>query len=154
LSASDLKANYDKVSSITARRKALGTRKIDLPVWSDVDLSGRGRVEASEAGRLFKSYGYSFDCAYTSLLKRAIRTLWLVLDQLDLMWIPVDRSRRLNERHYGGFTRPQQSGAGGIDKVALSKIDQEFQCFHVPIGRYDRELDRHPGESLHLRNER
>jgi 2,3-bisphosphoglycerate-dependent phosphoglycerate mutase len=68
--------------------------------WTDVDLSGRGRGEALEAGRLLKSHEYSFDCAYTSLLKRAIRTLWFVLDELDLMWIPVEKSWRLNERHY------------------------------------------------------
>jgi 2,3-bisphosphoglycerate-dependent phosphoglycerate mutase len=60
--------------------------------WTDVDLSRRGRQEALEAGRLLKSHVYCFDCAYTSLLKRAIRTLWLVLDELDLMWIPVEKS--------------------------------------------------------------
>jgi 2,3-bisphosphoglycerate-dependent phosphoglycerate mutase len=71
--------------------------------WTDVDLSTRGREEALEAGRLLKSHGYSFDYAYTSLLKRAIRTVWFVLDELDLMWIPVEKSWRLNERHYGAL---------------------------------------------------
>src|SRR6516164_7544325 len=71
--------------------------------WTDVDLSRRGRDEAVEAGRLLKSHGYCFDCGFTSVLKRAIRTLWIVLDQLDLMWIPVEKSWRLNERHYGAL---------------------------------------------------
>jgi len=68
-----------------------------------VDLSEKGRQEAHEAGVVLKSEGYEFDVAYTSVLKRAIRTLWMVLDELDLMWIPVHRSWRLNERHYGAL---------------------------------------------------
>src|SRR6266498_5056237 len=71
--------------------------------WTDVDLSDRGREEAREAGRLLKEGGYLFDLAYTSVLKRAIGTLWTVLDALDLMWIPETKSWRLNERHYGGL---------------------------------------------------
>ena len=71
--------------------------------WKDVDLSERGLVEAAEAGRLLREGGYSFDLAYTSLLKRAIRTLWIALDVLDRMWIPVVKDWRLNERHYGAL---------------------------------------------------
>ena len=71
--------------------------------WTDVDLSDKGRQEAAEAGRLLKEGGYFFDVAFTSVLKRAIRTLWITLDALDLMWIPVTKSWRLNERHYGGL---------------------------------------------------
>jgi 2,3-bisphosphoglycerate-dependent phosphoglycerate mutase len=71
--------------------------------WTDVDLSEQGQVESQQAGKLLKAEGYSFDIAYTSVLKRAIRTLWIVLDELDLMWIPVERSWRLNERHYGAL---------------------------------------------------
>ena len=71
--------------------------------WTDVDLSEQGQVEAQQAGKLLKAEGYSFDIAFTSVLKRAIRTLWIVLDELDLMWIPVERSWRLNERHYGAL---------------------------------------------------
>jgi 2,3-bisphosphoglycerate-dependent phosphoglycerate mutase len=67
--------------------------------WTNVDLSPRGREEALEAGRLLKSNGHFFDCAFTSVLKRAIRTLWIVLDEIDLMSIPVEKSWRLNERH-------------------------------------------------------
>jgi len=71
--------------------------------WTDVDLSDKGREEALEGGSVLQREGYTFDVAYTSVLKRAIRTLWIVLDRMDLMWIPVHRSWRLNERHYGGL---------------------------------------------------
>ena len=77
--------------------------------WTDVDLTERGVDEARRAGRLLAQADHSFDVAYTSLLKRAIRTLWLVLDEMDLMWIPVHRSWRLNERHYGALQ--------GLDKA-------------------------------------
>ena len=77
--------------------------------WTDVDLTERGADEARRAGRLLSQAGHSFDVAYTSLLKRSIRTLWLVLDEMDLMWIPVYRSWRLNERHYGALQ--------GLDKA-------------------------------------
>jgi 2,3-bisphosphoglycerate-dependent phosphoglycerate mutase len=69
--------------------------------WIDVDLSRQGLLEAAEAGRLLKAEGIAFDIAFTSVLKRAIRTLWIALDEMDMMWLPVERSWRLNERHYG-----------------------------------------------------
>jgi 2,3-bisphosphoglycerate-dependent phosphoglycerate mutase len=72
--------------------------------WHDVDLSPQGLAEALEGGQLLRQAGYEFDVAYTSVLKRSIRTLWIVLDEMDLMWIPVHRSWRLNERFYGGLT--------------------------------------------------
>jgi 2,3-bisphosphoglycerate-dependent phosphoglycerate mutase len=71
--------------------------------WTDVDLSDTGRAEAAAAGRTLKREGYEFDLAFTSVLKRAIRTLWLTLDELDRLWLPVEKSWRLNERHYGGL---------------------------------------------------
>ena len=71
--------------------------------WKDVDLSEQGRIEAKTAGQLLKAEGYAFDEAYTSVLKRAIRTLNIILDEMDLMWIPVTKSWLLNERHYGGL---------------------------------------------------
>jgi 2,3-bisphosphoglycerate-dependent phosphoglycerate mutase len=71
--------------------------------WTDVDLTEKGRAEAREAGRLMKAAGFSFDIAFTSVLKRAIRTLGLALDEMDLLWIEVEKSWRLNERHYGGL---------------------------------------------------
>ncbi len=72
--------------------------------WKDIDLSEKGVEEAHTAGLLLREEGYLFDIAYTSVLKRAIRTLWCILDEMDLMWIPVYRSWRLNERHYGALT--------------------------------------------------
>ncbi len=77
--------------------------------WTDVDLTPRGIAEAHEAARLLAAAGHTFDVAYTSLLKRAIRTLWIVLDDMDLMWLPVVRDWRLNERHYGALQ--------GLDKA-------------------------------------
>jgi 2,3-bisphosphoglycerate-dependent phosphoglycerate mutase len=71
--------------------------------WTDVDLCDHGKLEARKAGQLLKAGGWSFDVAYTSLLKRAILTLWIVMDEMDLMWIPVHCSWRLNERHYGAL---------------------------------------------------
>jgi len=71
--------------------------------WTDVDLSERGFAEAHRAGQLLKAEGYVFDVAFTSMLKRAVRTLWIALDEMDLMWIPIDHSWRLNERHYGAL---------------------------------------------------
>ena len=79
--------------------------------WTDVDLSERGVQEARKAGIILKDKNYTFDMAFTSVLKRAIRTLWIVLDYMDLMWIPVQRSWRLNERHDGalqGLNRQKQ----------------------------------------------
>ncbi len=71
--------------------------------WTDVDLSERGVAEAHRGGALLKAQGYVFDMAFTSVLRRAIRTLWITLDEMDLMWIPVRHSWRLNERHYGAL---------------------------------------------------
>jgi 2,3-bisphosphoglycerate-dependent phosphoglycerate mutase len=87
--------------------------------WTDVDLSDRGREEAKAAGRLLKSLGYTFDVAHVSMLKRAIRTLWYVLDELDLMWLPVHHSWRLNERHYGDLQ--------GLDKAETAARYGEAQ---------------------------
>lgn len=90
--------------------------------WTDVDLSVKGRDEADEAGRVLKEQGFSFDIAYTSVLKRAIRTLWIVLDEMDLMWIPVVRDWRLNERHYGalqGLNKAQTATEYGEQQVKV-----------------------------------
>ena len=90
--------------------------------WTDVDLSEKGIAEAKEAGKTLREKGYSFDIAFTSVLKRAIRTLWLVLDEMDLMWIPVYRSWRLNERHYGalqGLNKAEMSAKVGEEQVHI-----------------------------------
>ena len=88
--------------------------------WLDIDLSERGRVEAREAGRLMKSSGLSFDIAFTSVLKRAVRTLWIVLDEMDLMWIPALPCWRLNERFYGdlqGKSKQETEKRYGVAQV-------------------------------------
>jgi 2,3-bisphosphoglycerate-dependent phosphoglycerate mutase len=90
--------------------------------WTDVDLSDQGIREAHQAGLLLKAKGYQFDVAYSSYLKRAIRTLWIVLDEMDLMWIPVHCSWRLNERHYGalqGLNKKATTEKYGIEQVHI-----------------------------------
>ena len=90
--------------------------------WTDVDLSEKGVAEAKEAGRVLQAQAYTFDIAYTSVLKRAIRTLWLVMDEMDLMWIPVVRDWRLNERHYGalqGLNKAQTATQYGEQQVKI-----------------------------------
>ncbi|HYM47411.1 MAG TPA: 2,3-diphosphoglycerate-dependent phosphoglycerate mutase [Burkholderiaceae bacterium] len=90
--------------------------------WTDVDLTEQGRQEAKQAGKLLKEAGFAFDIAYTSVLKRAIRTLWTVLDELDRMWIPIENSWRLNERHYGalqGLNKAETAAKFGDDQVLV-----------------------------------
>ncbi|MBN2422860.1 2,3-diphosphoglycerate-dependent phosphoglycerate mutase [Candidatus Woesearchaeota archaeon] len=94
--------------------------------WTDIDLSGKGIKEAEQAGRILKKEGYIFDLAYTSVLKRGIRTLWITLDKMDLMWIPVYRSWRLNEKHYGALQ--------GLNK---SKTASKFSEEQVHLWRRD-----------------
>jgi len=90
--------------------------------WTDVDLSAQGRDEAREAGRLIREAGFVFDIAYTSVLKRAIRTLWTTLDELDLMWIPVVKNWRLNERHYGALQGLNKAETAAAHGEAQTKI--------------------------------
>lgn len=90
--------------------------------WKDVDLTEQGRAEAANAGELLKQAGFEFDVAYTSVLKRAIRTLWTALDVMDQMWIPVIRNWRLNERHYGdleGLNKKETADKFGADQVHI-----------------------------------
>ncbi len=90
--------------------------------WTDVDLSEVGIEEARRAGQVLLEQGFTFDVAFTSVLKRAIRTLWIVLDAMDLMWIPVHRSWRLNERHYGalqGLNKAETAAQYGEEQVKL-----------------------------------
>ncbi|MGQ0688507.1 MAG: 2,3-diphosphoglycerate-dependent phosphoglycerate mutase [Limnobacter sp.] len=90
--------------------------------WADVDLTDKGREEARKAGDLLKAEGYSFDVAYTSVLKRAIRTLWIALDQMDQMWLPVVHAWRLNERHYGdlqGLNKSETAAKFGEEQVLI-----------------------------------
>ena len=112
--------------------------------WTDVDLSERGLEEATEAGRLLRDGGYAVDLAYTSVLKRAIRTLWIALDALDRLWIPVEKSWRLNERHYGalqglnkaetaaqhGAPRPRSGGGASTFRRRRSRRDDPRHPSH------------------------
>ena len=111
--------------------------------WTDVDLSETGREEAARAGRLLKAEGYVFDVAYTSVLKRAIRTLWLVLDELDQMWIPVHRDWRLNERHYGALQGLNKAETAARHGEAQTKIWR--RSYDVPPPALTPDDPRHPG---------
>ena len=111
--------------------------------WTDVDLSDAGRVEAKKAGEQLKADGFTFDVAYTSVLKRAIRTLWIVLDELDLLWLPVHRDWRLNERHYGALQ--------GLNKAEIAQQHGEEQTkiwrrsYDVPPPPLTPDDPRHAG---------
>jgi 2,3-bisphosphoglycerate-dependent phosphoglycerate mutase len=110
--------------------------------WTDVDLSARGREEAREAGRLLKEGGYGFDLAFTSVLKRAIRTLWIALDEMDLMWIPVEKCWRLNERHYGalqGLNKAETAAQHGEAQVKIWR-----RSYDIPPPALERADPRHP----------
>jgi len=110
--------------------------------WTDVDLSERGVEEARAAGRLLKAEGYRFDIAYTSVLKRAIRTLWLVLDEMDMVWLPVEKTWRLNERHYGalqGLNKAETAAKFGEDQVLVWR-----RSYDTPPPALERGDPRHP----------
>ena len=112
--------------------------------WTDVDLSERGRDEAQKAGIILREQGYRFDLAFTSLLKRAIRTLWIVLDEMDLMWIPVQRDWRLNERHYGalqGLNKAQTAAKYGEQQVKLWR-----RSYDIRPPALEETDPRYPGE--------
>ena len=110
--------------------------------WTDVDLTEQGRAEAAEAGRLLAAEGFRFELAYTSVLKRAIRTLWIALDTMDRMWIPVARSWRLNERHYGalqGLDKAQTTALHGAEQVKIWR-----RSYDVPPPPLAPDDPRHP----------
>jgi 2,3-bisphosphoglycerate-dependent phosphoglycerate mutase len=110
--------------------------------WTDVDLSDAGREEAAHAGRLLKAEGLTFDVAYTSVLKRAIRTCWMALDELDLLWIPVYRHWRLNERHYGalqGLNKAETAARHGEDQVKVWR-----RSYDIPPPALAPDDPRHP----------
>jgi 2,3-bisphosphoglycerate-dependent phosphoglycerate mutase len=111
--------------------------------WTDVDLSEKGLQEAQEAGRVLQAEGYTFDLAFTSVLKRAIRTLWLTLDGMDLMWIPVVRDWRLNERHYGalqGLNKSETAAKFGEDQVKIWR-----RSYDIPPPVLEKTDPRYPG---------
>ena len=110
--------------------------------WTDVDLSNKGREEAREAGQLLKDGGYVFDLAFTSVLRRAIRTLWIALDEMDLMWIPVEKTWRLNERHYGalqGLNKAETAAKHGDAQVKIWR-----RSYDIPPPALEVGDPRHP----------
>jgi 2,3-bisphosphoglycerate-dependent phosphoglycerate mutase len=112
--------------------------------WTDVDLSEKGLAEARAAGKTLLSEGYTFDVAFTSVLKRAIRTLWLTLDGMDLMWIPVHRTWRLNERHYGdlqGLNKAETAAKFGEAQVKIWR--RAYDIAPPPLEKTD---ERFPGK--------
>jgi len=117
--------------------------------WTDVDLSEKGRAEAAEAGRLLKDGGYVFDLAFTSVLKRAIRTLWITLDALDLMWIPVTKDWRLNERHYGalqGLNKAETAAKHGDAQVKIWR-----RSYDIPPPPLSADDERYSGRDPRYR---
>lgn len=118
--------------------------------WTDVDLSERGIQEAHKAGQVLKEQGFEFDIAFTSVLKRAIRTLWIVLDELDQMYIDVYRSWRLNERHYGalqGLNKSETAQKFGEDQVKIWR-----RSYDIPPPELDPSDERWPGHDRRYNN--
>ena len=111
--------------------------------WTDVDLNEKGLREAKAAGELLKKEGYSFDRSFVSLLKRALRTNWMILDELDELWIPIERSWRLNERHYGslqGLNKGETATKFGDDQVLIWR-----RSYDVPPPALEKSDERYPG---------
>jgi 2,3-bisphosphoglycerate-dependent phosphoglycerate mutase len=121
--------------------------------WTDVDLSSAGIEEARAAGRLIKSAGLDFDLAFTSVLKRAIRTLWIALDELERMWLPVEKSWRLNERHYGalqGLNKAEMAAKFGEDQVHTWRRSYDIPppALSLDDERYEARDPRYAGVSV------
>ena len=118
--------------------------------WTDVDLSQKGLEEARSSGRLLRENGFVFDVAYTSVLKRAIRTLWIALDEMDQMWIPVNLSWRLNERHYGalqGLNKAETATIYGDEQVLIWR-----RSYDIRPPALAADDDRYPGFDPRYRN--
>jgi len=118
--------------------------------WTDVDLSEKGIQEAKNAGKLMKEAGLTFDIAYTSVLKRAIHTLWLALEELDQMWLPIVNTWRLNERHYGalqGLNKAETAAKHGEEQVKIWR-----RSYDVPPPALEKEDPRYPGHSPAYKN--
>ena len=118
--------------------------------WTDIDLSEKGVTEARDAGNLLKKEGYAFDVAFTSVLKRAIRTLWIVQDEMDLMWIPVLRSWRLNEKHYGALQGLNKSETA--KKYGEEQVLKWRRAYDVQPPALEESDKRHPGHDPRYKN--
>lgn len=110
--------------------------------WTDVDLTAQGEQEARRAGLLLKDSGYQFDLAYTSVLKRAIKTLWIVQETLDMLWLPVEKDWRLNERHYGALQGLNKSET--MDHYGEELVHQWRRGFHIQPPELSQTDPRHP----------
>ena len=118
--------------------------------WTDVDLTEKGKEEARKAGALLRDLGFDFDIAFTSVLKRAMRTCWIIQDEMDLMWIPVKRSWRLNERHYGalqGLNKAETAEKYGNEQVLIWR-----RSFDVPPPEMLRDDERYAGKVARYKN--
>jgi 2,3-bisphosphoglycerate-dependent phosphoglycerate mutase len=118
--------------------------------WTDVDLTEQGRQEAKAAGQVLKKDGFSFDLAYCSVMKRALRTLWIVLDELDELWIPVEKTWRLNERHYGGLqglNKSETAAQYGEDQVLVWR-----RSYDIPPPPLEKSDERYPGHDPRYRD--
>jgi 2,3-bisphosphoglycerate-dependent phosphoglycerate mutase len=118
--------------------------------WTDVDLSEKGRIEAQKGAAILKQEGFTFDIAYTSVLKRAIRTLWYVLDELDLMWIPVRNAWELNERHYGalqGLNKAETAAKFGEAQVKIWR-----RSYDIPPPALTPDDERFPAKDPRYKN--
>jgi 2,3-bisphosphoglycerate-dependent phosphoglycerate mutase len=118
--------------------------------WTDVDLSEKGRAEAAQAGELLRDAGFVFDVAYTSVLKRAIRTCWMALDTLDLLWIPTIRNWRLNERHYGalqGLNKAETAAKHGEAQIKIWR-----RSYDTPPPPLTVDDPRYPGKDPRYRD--
>ncbi|HEY8607065.1 MAG TPA: 2,3-diphosphoglycerate-dependent phosphoglycerate mutase [Noviherbaspirillum sp.] len=122
--------------------------------WTDVDLTEKGINEARQAGRILKEAGFEFDLCYTSVLKRAIRTLWLTLDEMDLMWLPVEHDWRLNERHYGalqGLNKAETAAQYGDEQVLVWR--RSYDVPPNPLAADDPRTSFKDPRYAHLKNE-
>ena len=118
--------------------------------WTDVDLTPKGIEEARNAGKLLRENGFSFDIAFTSVLKRAIRTLWIALDEMDLMWLPINNTWRLNERHYGalqGLNKAETAAQYGDDQVLTWR-----RSYNTRPPALSVDDERYPGADIRYKN--
>lgn len=112
--------------------------------WTDVDLTEKGIAEAVKAGKILKENGFQFDVAFVSVLKRALRTLWLTLEEMDQLWIPWEKSWRLNERHYGslqGLNKAETAAKHGEEQVLVWR-----RSYDIPPPPLDKNDERYPGK--------
>ncbi len=118
--------------------------------WTDVELTDKGREEGKQAGQLLKAEGFTFDIAYASVLRRALNTLWFALSEMDLLWIPIEKTWRLNERHYGGLqglNKAETAAKYGDDQVLVWR-----RSYDIPPPPLEKSDERWPGHDPRYKN--